>query len=91
MKHCKERWKNHLNPDIQKGQWSSQEDAELLTLYLEHKNRWTLIARGMKSRNENSVKNRISSLLHKEVKMFGACSKEEAAERVISRLARDLK
>jgi hypothetical protein len=32
-KQCKERWANHLNPDMKRGNWTSAEDLLLLESY----------------------------------------------------------
>ena len=87
LKHCKERWNNHLNPEICKGQWTPQEDLELLMVYQEKKNKWSAISKRIGKRNENTVKNRINSLVNKERQLSGDCCKEEAVERIISRLS----
>ena len=33
-KNCRERWHNHLNPDIKKTPWSDEEDRKILALIL---------------------------------------------------------
>ena len=62
-KHCRERWYNHLNPDINKGEWSYEEDILLLAQQKLHGNKWSAIARMLKGRTENAVKNRWNSLV----------------------------
>jgi hypothetical protein len=32
-KQCRERWQNHLRPDIKKGNWSAEEADMIKTLY----------------------------------------------------------
>jgi len=56
------RWYNHLDPTINKGPWSSEEDAILLKAVEELGTRWTLVARRLQGRSENSAKNRWNSL-----------------------------
>ena len=34
-KQCRERWYNHLNPDINKGEWTDEEDRILLDAHEE--------------------------------------------------------
>jgi len=34
-KQCRERWKNHLDPSINKGPWTEDEDKQLMTFYNE--------------------------------------------------------
>ena len=67
-KQCRERWYNHLNPFLRKGNWSPSEDLLLLEKQLEHGNRWSDIAKLLPGRNENSVKNRWKSITRKAQK-----------------------
>ena len=62
-KHCRERWYNHLNPEINKGEWSYEEDILLLQQQSLIGNKWSNISRMLKGRTENSVKNRWNSLI----------------------------
>lgn len=62
-KHCRERWHNHLNPDINKGEWSYEEDLILLKEQNKLGNKWSSIAKCLEGRTENAVKNRWNSLL----------------------------
>lgn len=64
-KTCKERWNNYLNPKVNRGDWEDSEDIKLLEGYLQHGNKWSVIAKSLQNRIESSVKNRIKSLLHK--------------------------
>nr|CEL68047.1 TPA: Os10g0478300 protein, related [Neospora caninum Liverpool] len=61
-KQCRERWFNHVNPEVKKGDWSAEEDAMILTLQNELGNRWATIAKRLRGRTENAVKNRFISL-----------------------------
>lgn len=65
-KHCKERWNNHLNPEIKRGPWTLQEDINLLEAHKKLGNRWSQIAKLIAFRTESSIKNRVKSLLNKE-------------------------
>lgn len=67
-KHCRERWFNHLDPnlnskDYTEGAWTESEDIQLLTLHIKYGNSWSKIARKLNGRNDNSVKNRFNSLV----------------------------
>ena len=44
-KQCRERWHNHLNPAIKKGNWSEQEDALIVELHHKWGNKWAEIAK----------------------------------------------
>lgn len=64
-KHCRERWKNHLDPDIQKGLWSIEEDDFIMKKHQELGSKWSEISKLMIGRTENQVKNRWNSLQKK--------------------------
>ena len=63
-KKCKERWANHLNPDIRRGRWSDVEDIIILECHLESPKNWKAICKSLPDRTESSVKNRINSLIN---------------------------
>eukprot|EP00804_Cyclotella_cryptica_P015388 CCRYP_008013-RC/>CCRYP_008013-RC protein AED:0.60 eAED:0.60 QI:0/-1/0/1/-1/0/1/0/89 len=44
-KQCRERWHNHLNPDISKKAWSVEEDRTILEFHMTVGNRWSEIAK----------------------------------------------
>lgn len=64
-KQCRERWFNHLNPTLRKGNWRASEDIYILTKQIELGNRWSEIAKAMDGRTENSVKNRWKCMVKK--------------------------
>jgi Myb-like DNA-binding domain len=67
---CRERWVNHLDPNLNKTKWTEADDIFLLESQLQIGNKWSEIAKKMEGRTENSVKNRWKSLLTKSKKLF---------------------
>ena len=62
-KHCRERWYNHLNPEINKGEWSYEEDILIIQQQKIVGNKWSMISRLLTGRTENAVKNRWNCLI----------------------------
>ena len=64
-KQCRERWHNHLRPDINKcARWSREEDVaiHLGVKTLGHK--WSAIVKSLPGRTDNQVKNRYNFLVN---------------------------
>ncbi|KAE9589708.1 hypothetical protein Lal_00021591 [Lupinus albus] len=56
-KQCRERWLNHLRPNIRKDSWSEEEDKILIEAHKDIGNKWAKIAKRLSGRTENTVKN----------------------------------
>lgn len=62
-KQCRERWCNHLDPNINKGSYTEDEDRIIMEMQAKLGNRWSIIAQQLKGRTEDAVKIRWKSLM----------------------------
>ena len=78
-KQCRERWHNHLNPNICKLAWTEREDMiiQMGVARLGHK--WSEIALQLPGRTDNAVKNRYNARIKK---LGGGATILEEAPRV---------
>jgi hypothetical protein len=64
-KQCRERWRNHLDPDNNPAPWTAEEDTLLIELHDQYGNQWVKMATIMKGRSDNHIKNRWNSVLRR--------------------------
>jgi hypothetical protein len=64
-KQCRERWRNHLDPDNNHAPWTPEEDALLIELHQQYGNQWVKMATIIKGRSDNHIKNRWNSTLRR--------------------------
>ena len=66
-KQCRERWRNHLRPQLNKGEWSVQEDIDIWDKVQEMGTKWAQISElYMSQRTDNDIKNRWNSIIRKQ-------------------------
>ncbi|KAM7252654.1 hypothetical protein ACFE04_008163 [Oxalis oulophora] len=76
-KQCRERWFNHLRPDIKKEPWTEEEDMILIDAHRKLGNKWTEISKKLPGRPENTVKNHWNAVKRKQIFPKGRVYHEE--------------
>jgi hypothetical protein len=66
-KQCRERWRNHLDPQVNREPWTSDEDRILQEMHATLGGAWVKLAMYLPGRSDNAIKNRWNSTLKKRL------------------------
>ncbi|KAL1508491.1 hypothetical protein AB1Y20_004592 [Prymnesium parvum] len=77
-KQCRERWFNHLCPEVKKGSWTEEEDRVIMESVQRYGTKWSAIVKLMPGRTDNAIKNRYNSAMRRYKRLQRL---QEAAER----------
>lgn len=85
-KQCRERYLNHLTPNIKLKNWSPVEDAAIFRLYATDGSKWSMMSKLIKGRTDNGIKNRYHHLKRRLERQVHATPTSVEIETIITRL-----
>ncbi|XP_073123014.1 transcription factor MYB3R-1-like isoform X2 [Henckelia pumila] len=71
-KQCRERWHNHLNPNINKEAWTQDEELALIHAHQIYGNKWAELTKFLPGRTDNAIKNHWNSSVKKKIDTYMA-------------------
>lgn len=71
-KQCRERYHNHLNPNINKEAWTQDEELALIHAHQIYGNKWAELTKFLPGRTDNAIKNHWNSSVKKKIDMYMA-------------------
>jgi len=72
-KQCRERWHNHLSPDVNTSSFSADEDRAIMEAVASHGTKWADMTKLIPGRTDNAIKNRWNSTTRRIVRMQARC------------------
>ena len=67
-KQCRERWHNHINPQVKKTWIGHEEEGLIFKALRKYGTKWAEIAKDVPGRTDNIVKNHFYSIIRKEIR-----------------------
>jgi uncharacterized protein YihD (DUF1040 family) len=68
---CRQRWCDTLDPSIEKGTWTREEDEQIIQLHEKLGNKWADIAKELRGRTDQGIRNRWNRTLRRQVECGG--------------------
>lgn len=81
---CRERYVYYLAPDINRNEWTKEEDALLIAKRNELGNRWTLIAKFLPGRTSLQVRDRLNFLTRHNLNIEKLHQENEAIQSLLA-------
>lgn len=76
-KQCRERWWNHLDPNINRNAWLQTEDELIFRCVSLIGQKWSIISRFTPGRTDNAIKNRYHSSISKRIRINPMTGRKE--------------
>jgi len=81
-KQCRERWHNHLDPNVRKDPVTEKEEKAIFELHVKFGKKWAEIARELDRRTDNCIKNHFYSTLRRYTRKVNKFMKNEAFKKL---------